>query len=416
MWYNTDVSVFTYSAAERNGKVVKGEREADNEKTLAQVLKSEGLFLLEARERASMGSRILNISAGEILYRLKPVSLVEKMFFSRNLSVMIGAGLSLTRALKGLEEETSNTKFKKVIADVNDSVTKGKTFAESLRIHQKVFGEVFISMVEVGETSGKLTLILKLLANQMKKDHDLKKRVQGAMMYPAIILMVLFVMGTFMLIYVVPTLTQTIKDLGVPLPVTTQIIIALSEFVANYYVWFLAGVILIIAAFWRALKTSQGKEIFDKLIIKVPIFGPLVKKFNTARLCRILAYLITSGVPIVKALEITSRVVGNTLYRRLLIGASEEIQKGKPLSAIFEPHKEIFQPMVIQMISVGEETGKISDMMLRLALFFEEEVTNTTKNLSTIIEPLLMIIIGGAVGIFAVSMLQPIYSSLGNIK
>ena len=407
---------FIYSAVERSGKTAKGEREADSEKALAQALKSEGLFLLEARERTSVGSRLLNLSAGEIIYRLKPISLVEKMFFSRNLSVMIGAGLSLTRALKGLEEETSNTKFKKVIADVNNSVTKGKTFAESLRVHQKVFGEVFTSMIEVGETSGKLTIILKLLANQMKKDHDLKKRVKGAMMYPAIILMVLFVMGTFMMLYVVPTLTQTIKDLGVPLPVTTRVIIGLSELVANYYIWLLLSIILIVASLWRALKTAKGKEIFDKLIIKVPIFGPLVKKFNTARLCRILAYLITSGVPIVRALEITSRVVGNTLYRRTLIGASEEIQKGKQLHAIFEPHKDIFQPMVIQMISVGEETGKISNMMLRLALFFEEEVTSTTKNLSTIIEPLLMIIIGGAVGIFAVSMLQPIYSSLGNIK
>ena len=275
---------FIYSAVERSGKTAKGEREADSEKALAQALKSEGLFLLEARERTSVGSRLLNLSAGEIIYRLKPISLVEKMFFSRNLSVMIGAGLSLTRALKGLEEETSNTKFKKVIADVNNSVTKGKTFAESLRVHQKVFGEVFTSMIEVGETSGKLTIILKLLANQMKKDHDLKKRVKGAMMYRGIILMVLFVMGTFMMLYVVPTLTQTIKDLGVPLPVTTRVIIGLSELVANYYIWLLLSIILIVASLWRALKTAKGKEIFDKLIIKVPIFGPLVKKFNTAPL------------------------------------------------------------------------------------------------------------------------------------
>ena len=411
------MSTFIYSATDRAGKVAKGERQAENEKTLAQALKAEGYFLLEAKERGAGGPSSLhtNLNLTEVISRLKPIGLVDKMFFARNLAVMISAGLSLTRAMEALKEESSSTKFKKILADVNDAVAKGRSFADSLKMHPKVFSEIFVSMVEVGEASGKLTLVLKLLANQMKKDHDLQRRVRGAMMYPAVIIIALFAIGTLMMIYVVPTLTQTIKELGVPLPLTTRIIITFSELIANYAAWLLIGLMLAVAAFWRILKTAKGKEIFDTFIIRVPIFGALVKKFNTGRLCRILAYLITSGVPIVRALEITSGVLGNTLYRKATAAASKEIQTGKQLHIIFEPHKNIFQPMVIQMISVGEETGKISDMMLRLALFFEEDVTATTKNLSTIIEPILMIIIGTAVGIFAISMLQPIYSSLGNI-
>lgn len=267
----------------------------------------------------------------------------------------------------------------------------------------------------MGETTGKLTLVLKLLARQMKKDYDLRRRVKGAMMYPAIIVSALLAVGTLMMIYVVPTLTQTIKELGVELPFTTRIIILVSDLLLNYALWFLAGAILAAALFWRALKTEKGKELFDRFIVRVPILGPLVKKFNAARFTRTLAYLITSGVPIVRSLEIVSRVLGNTLYRRAIKTASGDIQKGRPLNELLAVYPDIFQPVVIQMIKVGEETGKLGDLLLRIALFFEEDVNETTKNLSTVIEPLLMIVVGIAVGFFAISMLQPIYGSLGNI-
>jgi type IV pilus assembly protein PilC len=218
-----------------------------------------------------------------------------------------------------------------------------------------------------------------------------------------------------MMIYVVPTLTQTIKSLGVELPLTTQIIIWISDFMVAYLVFVLTGFAVLVVSVWRLLKTEKGKELFDRVVIKVPLFGPLVKKFNTARFTRTLSYLITAGVPIVRSLEITSKVLGHTLYRRVSQEAAKDVQKGKQLNEILGRHTEIFQPVVIQMIKVGEETGKVSDLMLRVAIFFEEDVTETTKNLSTVIEPILMIVIGTAVGFFAVSMLQPIYGSLGNI-
>lgn len=408
--------VFIYSAADRAGKTIKGEREAKDKKELAQTLKNEGLLVLEAEEKGKTAPGSLNLKFDiEILSRLRRIGLVEKMFFARNLAVMLGAGLALTRALEAIIQETSNSKFKKIVTDVLDSVVKGKSFAESLRLHQNIFGDLFINMVEVGEASGKLTLVLGLLSNQMKKDHTLQKRVRGAMMYPAVILIALLGIGTLMMIYVVPTLTQTIKELNVPLPITTVIIMAISDFILKYYLWVITGTLAIVFLFWKLLKTQKGKAIFDRLILRVPIFGPLVKKLNTARFCRTLFYLITSGLPIVRSLEITSSVLGNTLYKQTILAASLEIQKGIQLNKILILHPAIFQPLVTQMISIGEETGKISNMLLRLALFFEEEVNSITKNLSTIIEPILMIVIGAVVGIFVISMLQPIYSSLGNI-
>lgn len=407
---------FIYSAAERSGQTVKGERKAKDIKELAQTLKNEGLLVLEAKEKGKAGENLnFKFNLEELISRFRRIGLVDKMFFARNLAVMLGASLALTRALEAIIEETTNPRFKKIITDILNSVVKGKSFAESLRLHQNIFGDLFINMVEVGETSGKLTLVLGLLANQMKKDRALQKRVRGAMMYPAIILIALLGIGMLMMIYVVPTLTQTIKELNVPLPVTTVIIMAISNFILKYYLLVLIGILTVIFLFWKLLKTQKGKAVFDRLILKVPVFGPLTKKLNTARFCRTLFYLITSGIPIVRSLAITSSVLGNTLYKQAVRAASSEIQKGTQLNKILALYPDIFQPLVTQMISIGEETGKISNMLLRLALFFEEEVNSITKNLSTIIEPILMIIIGAIVGIFVVSMLQPIYSSLGNI-
>lgn len=404
--------IFIYTAAERSGKTVKGEREAKDEKELTQTLRAEGLLVLEAKEK---GKELFKLDLGNFLRLLKPVSIVDKMFFARNLSVMISAGLSFTRALEALNQESTNPKLKKIIADINASVSKGKSFADSLREHQQIFGDLFINMVEVGDASGKLALILQLLANQMKKDHTLRKRVRGALIYPAMILSVLIIIGILMMIYVVPTFTQTIKELGGELPLSTRIIIGFSDFFLNNKTFLIVGFLAIILIVTLIARTRQFKEFFSRLILKFPIFGPLAKKVNTARFCRSLFYLITAGVSIIRSLEITSSVLGNSVYRKAVHEASAEIQIGKPLNKILAAYPNIFQPLVIQMISVGEETGKVASMLLRLALFFEEDISATTKNLSTIIEPLLMVIIGVIVAVFILSMLQPIYSSLGNL-
>ena len=409
--------IFVYSAAQQDGKVVKGEREAENEVMLARMLRQEQLFLLDATPKDTAGGGgILHFNVNTILDRVRPITVVDKMFFTRNLAVMIGAGIPLARAMEALSDESANAKFRETLVSVNASVIKGTSFAESLRQYPKVFSDLFVNMVEVGEASGKLTLILRLLARQMKKDYDLKKRVRGAMIYPAIILIVLGGVGTFMMLYIVPTLSQTIKELGVALPLSTRIIIGVSDLIVNYALFVAAGVVAAAFAFWRLiLRTARGKELFDRMVLHTPIFGKLIKQFNMARFCRTLSYLLTSGIAIVRSLEIAASVLGNAQYRFAVEHASKEIQKGRQLNDILSAYPYLFSPTVIHMMKVGEETGKIAEMLLRLALFFEEDVQNTTKNLSTIIEPVLMVVIGAVVGFFAVSMLQPIYGSLGNL-
>ena len=414
LWYNVGMALFAFSATRQNGEVIKGEREAGDEKALADALRAEGLLLLSAREKATSRG-ILKIDLGGIAARMRPVPLAEKMFFARNLAVMVSAGLSLTRALSALGEETTNSKFKAIIADVNASVAQGKTFGDALRSHTDVFGELFINMTDVGEATGKLSLVLKLLASQMKRDRTLVKRVRGAMMYPAVIMTALVAIGILMMVYVLPTLTATIKDLGVPLPITTRVVIGASDVLRAYGLWVAVGAVLLMGVAWRVRRIPAVRWALSALALRLPLFGPLVHKVNSARFCRTLAYLTTSGVPITRSLEITAGVVGNLRFRSATHEAAQEIQKGVQLHTILAGHGDIFPALVIQMIAVGEETGKISEMLLRLALFFEEEVAGITKNLSTIIEPVLMIVIGVVVGFFAVAMLQPIYGSLGNL-
>lgn len=409
--------LYLYTAAKKDGTEMKGERDAENVPALARALRAENLFLLHAEEkgRASARAASLQETFERVASFLTPISLQDKIFFARNLSVMIDAGFSFTRALDAIAKESQNPKIKKMAEGLTYSVTEGKTFANALTPYEDVFGILFIHMVEVGEASGKLVSILKLLTRQMKKDYDLRRRVRGALIYPSIIIGLLIVIGFFMMTWVVPTLTDTIQELNVEIPASTQFIISLSTFLGNYALWIVGAVFALIILFWRFLKTTTGKAAFDRAILRMPIFGPLIQKFNVARFCRIFSYLITAGVPIVKSLDITSKVLGNSLFQDAVYRASREIQKGEQLHVIFERYPKLFQPTVLQMLSVGEETGKLSDMTLRLAIFYEEEVNSTTKNLSTVIEPILMVVIGLVVGFFAVSMLQPIYSSLGSI-
>ncbi len=407
---------YAYTAAGKDGVIVRGEREAENPRALAAALRAEGVLLLRTEEprRAHAGENVL-VRINSWLARFSRVKLTDRMFFSRNLGVMLKAGLPMSRALEALAEETANHRFGAMLADVNRAITKGESFATALRRHERVFGELFISMAEVGETTGKLPLILHLLARQMKKDYDLRRRVIGAMIYPAIIISALAVIGLLMMVYVVPTIVEVIRDLGADLPLSTRIVIVVSDILSRYTLFAVLGLAGAGFLIWRLLKTSTGKRVFDTLALRAPLIGSLVKKFNMAQFSRTLMYLLTSGVPVVRSLEITSHVLGSTPYRTAVAAAAGEMQKGRELHVILGEYPKLFDRMVIQMLSVGEETGKVSEMLLRLATFFEEDVAATTKNLSTIIEPILMLVVGGAVAFFAISMLQPIYGSLGNL-
>ena len=344
------------------------------------------------------------------------VPLVERMMFTRNLQVMVAAGLSLPRALETLALQSKSKRFKKGLLEIREKIIKGENFSDALRNYPDIFSELFQNMVKVGEESGTLEEVLKILAQQMEREHELKSKIQGAMIYPAVIILAMLGIGILMLIMVVPKIAETFKELNIELPLTTKLVIGLGTFLAEK--WYLAILIIIIFSFlfWLSLKTKKVKEIMDALLLKLPVVSPLIKKTNSVYTVRTLSSLIAAGVPIVRSLEIVSGVLGNIYYKAAILEAVEKVKKGEKLSEVLAFHQDLYPPIILQMLKVGEETGETSKVLAKLADFFEEEIGNETRNLASVIEPVLMLIIGGAVGFFAISMIQPMYSMLGAIK
>jgi len=328
---------------------------------------------------------------------------------------MIGAGLSLAKVLEVMARQTQNARFQKIIVSMVETIKRGKSLADAVGEYPKVFPKFYQEMVRAGEKSGKLHDSLKLIALQLQKDYALRRKVRSAMMYPLIIIVAMVGIGILMMIYVVPTLVSTFEELGVDLPRSTQFIIIISKSLVQSGIVFLGGAVVLGAAFYRALRTERGKRALDWLFVFTPVVGGITVKFNAARTCRTLSSLISSGVNILEALEITKMVLQNHLYQNVLEGARENVQRGETLANSFLAKERLYPPLVGEMIAVGEETGEVSSMLLRLAVFYENEVSAETKDLSTIIEPVLMIIIGAAVGFFAVSMISPMYSLVSGL-
>lgn len=395
---------FSYKSVAASGEVEEGIREADDQFALARDLKAEGKTLITAEEsnKESVTSRF-NISFGG-------VKLADKITFAKNLGAMVDAGLALSRALSVMERQTKSKKFKKILVALSAYVEKGSALSEALAKFPETFSPLFVSMVRAGEESGKLGDSLRIVAEQMDRSYALRRKIRGAMMYPAIILSVMVIIGILMLMFVVPTLTATFVELNVKLPATTQLVISTSDLLTANPIAVIGGLILLIVGVIMLSRTRRGKRGFEFVMLRMPIIGNLVKETNAARMSRTFSSLLSSGVDMVAAMSITGDVLQNSYYKDALVEAEQEIQKGSSVSAVFSRYDHLFPPMVNEMIAVGEETGKLPAMLLQIALFFESEVDQKTKDMSTIIEPFLMVIIGAAVGFFAVSMITPIYS------
>jgi len=403
---------YSYTAKSLAGEEKSGELEAKDMHQLARSLRSEGLILIRANPESRKEKRKFEFS----IPFFNSVSLAEKMFFTRNLQIMINAGAPLPRAIETLASQTKNSAFKKALLDIREQIAKGKTFSENLSKYPSIFSGIFQSMVKVGEESGTLDEVLKTLALQMEKENELKSKIRGAMMYPAVILCAMLGIGVLMMITVVPELSKVFKELEIDLPAATQFIINLADFLSQKWYIFLLAVAVVIFVLFRAAKTKLGKRIVDRITISIPVISPIVKKTNSAAMVRNLSSLIAAGVPILKALEVVSDTLGNVYYKNAVLEAAERIKKGGKLSEALKPYSNIFPVTVIQMVGVGEETGETASVLAKLAVFLEDEVSNIAKNMASIIEPVLMVIIGIAVGFFAVSMIQPMYSMLGGIK
>ncbi|MDQ3015012.1 MAG: type II secretion system F family protein [bacterium] len=337
----------------------------------------------------------------------------DKITFTKNLSSMIDAGLPLSRALAVIEKQTRNKKFKSVITALITSVSQGHTLSDSMQQYPKVFQPLMISMVHAGEESGSLAQSLRIVATQMENSYQLMKKIRGALMYPMVILFAMVIIGFFMLTYVVPTLSATFKDLGGELPMSTRFVIGASDFLTGHYILAILMFVGFIAVIFFGLKTKVGKRGFEYVLLRFPLISPLVKQINSARTARTFSSLLSSGVDIVVATQITRDVIQNSYYKEVLTIVEQKIQKGETVAKVFSDYEKLYPPFVGEMISVGEETGQLAQMLLGVATFYENEVDQKTKDMSSIIEPFLMVFMGLGVGFFAISMISPIYS-IGN--
>ena len=402
---------YYFTAINKDGNKYIGDIEAVNKSAFYNEFKQTGDTLVSVKPEKNKKGNI-KISVGLFSGRIKNI---DKITFARNTSNMLSAGLPLSRALGVSERQTTNAKLKEVFRKLNLSISGGKTFNESLAEYPKIFPTVFISMVKSGEESGNLAQSLKDVSIQMEKTYLLQKKIKGAMMYPTIIFIVMIIVAFLMMIYVVPRLTKTFKDLKTDLPTSTKFIIFISDFLAQNALLSLAGLVAVIVGVFYFFKTALGKNIFDTVVLKIPVISQIVIESNSARTARTMSSLLSAGVDIVTAVRITGEVLQNNNYKRALKRLETVVEKGDSMSSVFETESKIYPPFVTEMISVGEETGKLSDMLLGVANFYENEVDQKTKDLSTIIEPVLMVFIGAAVGFFAISMITPMYSVMNNI-
>lgn len=403
------MTTFYFRAKNLSGRELEGRREAQDLYDLASSLRKEGYFLLGHDEDKT------KLAFLKLVSMFGRVSAQEKMVFARNLAVMTGAGVSLVKSLDVLSRQTDNVSWRHTLENMGQAVKRGRNLSQSMEEYPKIFSPLFRAMVKAGEASGNLEETLRLTAQQLERDYDLRRKVRGAFVYPTIILIAMVAIGILMMVYVVPTLLATFEELEVELPLSTKVIIAISSFLLNR--WLLASGLAVsfFTLIFLFLTSKTGKKLLDEIFLKTPVISGLTKKINAARVSRTLSSLVSSGVDIVEALKITEEVVQNYRFKRVLGVAREEIQKGSPVSRVFIENKNLFPLLVGEMMSVGEETGKFSDMLLKVASFYEEDVSESTKALSTIIEPVLMIIIGAVVGLFAVSMIQPLYSLTSGI-
>ena len=400
--------LFTYTAVTKEGKSVSGSVEASSKEALIETLHKQGLRPLVVKQ----GSTKKGFNIGKPKVKLK-----DLVMFTRQLSTMISAGVPLTRSLSTLEQQTDNKYFKTVIGGITKDVEGGMTIGDSLAKYPNVFSEVYVNMVKAGEAGGILDEILKRLASQVEQESSMRKKIKSAMTYPVVIGTIAVIAFFGLMIFVMPKMGKIIKDLGGPnakLPIYSQFLLDLSGYMQKYAVFIIIGMAVAIFFTRRYIKTPKGKYKFHALMLRTPIIKDILIKIAVARFARTFASLMSAGVSVLDALQVTGGAIGNKVLEKELQEASKEVKNGKPLSEPMAASK-YFPPIVGQMLAVGEETGQVDTILIKIADFYEEEVTTVIDGLSSIIEPVMIIVIGAMVGVIAASVMGPISSLSKNI-
>jgi type IV pilus assembly protein PilC len=403
--------LFTYKAKSKTGEIIEGTLESVDRFALSRDLRSKGNTPISIEEKGKSSFDVMEL----LNSFFAGVKTGELVILTKNLSGMIKAGLSLFRALSVLQKQTKNEALKKILVSLSNEVNSGGTLSEGLEKHPKVFSKLFVSMTRAGEESGNLAGALSEIGMNLAKANALTKKVKGALIYPGVILSAMVLIGVLLFAFVVPTLAKTFSELNVPLPASTQFIIGLGNFFSAHLILSLVLIVCMGVGVVLLFRAKFMAKYIDYVVVRLPVIGTIAKELNTARTARTISSLLLAGVSITRAIEITEDVVQNIYYKKVLMQARNAVEKGTPFSEVFTQNVKLYPVMMSEMIQVGEETGNLSDMLMQIAAFYEEQIEQKTKDLSTIIEPVLMIIIGAAVGFFAISMITPLYTILDSI-
>ena len=393
--------IYMWKGIDRKGLKQKGEIETDNVAIARQLLLRKGVNVKSVKAKPKDISEYIPL----LQPRVKEKDLVV---FVRQFATMIDAGLPIMQCLEVLREQQSNQTLKRIIKQIKRDVEEGATFSDAIRKHPKVFDNLFVNLVAAGEVSGILDVIMNRLAVYIEKMASLKKKIKGAMTYPAIVVGVAIVVIAVILVYVIPVFAGLFRDAGVSLPPLTLFVMNLSAFAQSYFHWGILGFILLVVAIRRARRTSRGREWTDQLLLRFPVFGLLIRKVAIARFTRTLGTMLESGVPILDSLEIVSSATGNKVIENAIRKARIAIAEGHPVA---EPLSEtkVFPPMVTQMIAVGEATGALDNMLGKIADFYDEEVDTAVESLTALLEPMLIVFLGITVGGLLIAMYLPIF-------
>jgi type IV pilus assembly protein PilC len=396
--------MFSWQGRLPDGTVKTGEIEAQNLTAANLMLKRQQITPLKVKRK----------QREIVLFKERKVKTKDLAMFTRQFATMITAGLPLVQCLDILGNQQENPGFKKIIIDVKQNVESGSTFSDALRKHPKVFDDLFVNMVESGEVGGVLDTILNRLAVYLEKAEALKAKVKSAMVYPIVVLSVAVIVVGVMMVFVIPTFAEMFKEFGSTLPGPTQFFVNMSNFFRKYVLHMIGVIILLVFAFRWFKSKEKGRLIIDDFSLKMPIFGTVLQKAAVARFTRTLSTMISSGVPILEALSITSRASGNKIVEAAVLNVRKSISEGK---SIAEPLEEsgIFPPLVVQMVGVGEATGALDQMLSKIADFYEEEVDNAVAALTSLMEPLLIVFLGGVIGGMMIAMYLPIFKLAGSV-
>ncbi len=397
---------YNYQARTKKGEVQTGIIEASSREAAATLLRKYGLYVTILEEVAAPPLYAKKIKIFE------RVSQKDIVLFSRQLSIMFKSKVPLVEALRVLSAQTRNPELKEKILELSEEVEGGTSFSGALSRHPEIFSSFYIAMVKAGEVSGTLSGSLEYLAEHLEREYHLTAKMRGALMYPSLIIFVVFLVLALTIFFVIPNLSGVLTETGQELPAATKAVIGLSAFLRNWGWVIVLGIIILISAGFRYYRTERGKKFFDKIFLKLPIIGPFLKMINLARFAENLSTLISGGLPIASALQTVGEVVGNTRYKEVIFDARDRVRKGEPISSVLARAPEVFPPVFVQMTLVGEKTGTLDSTLMNIVNFYKKEIDRTIDNLLSVLEPALIVILGVIVAGLMLSILAPLYQMI----